>query len=208
MYLDIDNYIKQYSGGEVLYSLRGDFDSSVINNIFDNIEEKMISLNEPYRLRKKVYNVLVESLQNLYHHVDNVPPDFCEGKFDKYGLILIQKEGECYRVITGNFVRSNHYKKLKDKLDKINHSSYEEIKELYKYILNHQRISVKGGGGLGLVDIAKKTASKLNYTFLKYDEDYLFYFLNVLVEENRDESKWDETNILEDNGADYNRRNL
>ena len=64
MYLDIDNYIKQYSGGEVLYSLRGDFDSSVINHIFDNIEERMISLNEPYRLRKKVYNVLVESLQN------------------------------------------------------------------------------------------------------------------------------------------------
>ena len=34
------------------------------------------SMNEQSRLRKKVYNVLVESLQNLYHHVDKVPADF------------------------------------------------------------------------------------------------------------------------------------
>ncbi|MDZ7634443.1 MAG: hypothetical protein U5L72_08415 [Bacteroidales bacterium] len=32
------------------------------------VEGKLLIIREAPRLRKKVYNVLVESLQNLYHH--------------------------------------------------------------------------------------------------------------------------------------------
>lgn len=52
---------------------------------------------------------------------------------------------------------------------------------MYKFILNHQRISAKGGGGLGLVDIVRKTGNKLDYTFKKYDETYYFFCLNISV---------------------------
>jgi hypothetical protein len=60
---------------------------------------------------------------------------------------------------------SENVEKLEEKIKRINRSSHEEIKELYKFILNHQRISAKGGGGLGLVDIARKTGNKLEYSF-------------------------------------------
>ncbi len=30
------------------------------------------------------------------------------------------------------------------------------LKDMYKFILNHQKLSAKGGGGLGLVDIAQE----------------------------------------------------
>ena len=66
---------------------------------------------------------------------------------------------------------------LKRRIKRINRSSHEEIKELYKFILNHQRISAKGGGGLGLVDIARKTGNKLEYAFKEYDENYSFFYL-------------------------------
>ncbi len=51
------------------------------------------------------------------------------------------------------------------------------------FILNHQRISSKGGGGLGLVDIARKTGNKLGYTFKKYNDKYSFFYLDILVNE-------------------------
>ena len=82
-----------------------------------------------------------------------------------------------YKIITGNFVHAENIEKLEEKIKRINRSSHEEIKELYKFILNHQRISAKGGGGLGLVDIARKTGNKLEYTFKEYNDKYSFFYL-------------------------------
>ena len=127
-----------------------------------------------------MYNVLVESLQNLYHHVDSVPEGF-KDQSEKFGILSVNKVDKGYKILTGNFVRSDNVERLEEKIKRINRSSQEEIKELYKFILNHQRISAKGGGGLGLVDIARKTGNKLDYTFKKYDETSSFFCLNILV---------------------------
>jgi hypothetical protein len=53
---------------------------------------------------------------------------------------------------------------------------------MYKFILNHQRLSAKGGGGLGLVDIARKSGNKLEYQFDQYNDNYFFYSLTISVQ--------------------------
>lgn len=183
MSFNIENYISEQTDGTSLLLYKGNVDSDVINNVLDTVEEKMASVNEQPKLRKKVYNVLVESLQNLYHHVDRVPDDFEDQTSEKYGLLVIKKVEDGYRIITGNFVNKDNIEKLEEKIKRINRSSHEEIKELYKFILNHQRISAKGGGGLGLVDIARKTGNKLEYSFTRYNDTYSFFYLNILVNE-------------------------
>ncbi len=181
MSFDVETYLKDQPESNVILYYKGNVDSDVINHVLDTVEYKLVEVNEQAKLRKKVYNVLVESLQNLYHHVDKVPEDFEDQKSEKFGLLKIEKVGGGYKIITGNFVRTDHVELLEEKINKINKSSHEEIKELYKFILNHQRISEKGGGGLGLVDIARKTGNKLVYTFKQYNETYSFFYLDILV---------------------------
>lgn len=183
MSFNVENYFSEHNDGDIILKYKGNIDSDVINQILDSIEEKMIDVQEAPRLRKKVYNVLVESLQNLYHHVDRVPDDFDDQVSEKFGLLVIKKAGTEYKIITGNFVHSSNVEMLEEKIKRINKSSHDEIKELYKFILNHQRISAKGGGGLGLVDIARKTGNKLEYQFTKYNRDYDFFYLSILVNE-------------------------
>jgi hypothetical protein len=183
MGFDIDNYLSDQSKNNVILSYKGNVDSDVINHVLDTVEDKMVQVNEQPKLRKKVYNVLVESLQNLYHHVDKVPEDFYDQTSEKFGLLIVEKVDKGYKIITGNFVHADNIEKLEEKIKRINRSSHEEIKELYKFILNHQRISAKGGGGLGLVDIARKTGNKLDYTFKVYNDKYYFFYLNILVDE-------------------------
>lgn len=181
MSFDVETYLKDQPESNVILYYKGNVDSDVINHVLDTVEYKLVEVNEQPKLRKKVYNVLVESLQNLYHHVDKVPEDFEDQKSEKFGLLKIEKVASGYKIITGNFVRADNVDILEEKINRINRSSHEEIKELYKFILNHQRISEKGGGGLGLVDIARKTGNKLEYTFKEYNDKYSFFYLDILV---------------------------
>ena len=181
MSFNIENYLDGQTTENVILKYKGNIDSEVINRVLDTVEEKMVEIDEQSKLRKKVYNVLVESLQNLYHHADKVPADFEDQSAERYGFLLIKKVEEGYVIITGDFVDSAKREKLEEKIIRINRSTKEEIKELYKFILNHQKISAKGGGGLGLVDIARKTGRKLDYTFVNYNEEYSFFYLNILI---------------------------
>jgi hypothetical protein len=68
MSFDLENLVSDLDiRGAILY-FKGNVDSEVINKALDSVEGKLLTSRENPRLRKKVYNVLVESLQNLYHH--------------------------------------------------------------------------------------------------------------------------------------------
>jgi hypothetical protein len=183
MSFNIENYFSDQPDGDIILFYKGNVDSDIINHILDTVEDKLVEEKEQSKVRKKIYNVLVESLQNLYHHVDRVPEDFEDQTSEKYGVVTVKKVARGYIITTGNFVVGENIEKLEEKIKRINRSSQEEIRELYKFILNHQRISAKGGGGLGLVDIARKTGNKLDYKFLKHNDKYSFFFLSILVTE-------------------------
>jgi len=48
-------------------------------------------------------------------------------------------------------------------------------------VLNNGEMSDKGGGGLGMIDIARKTGEKLNYNFMPVDDSYSFFSLNIKI---------------------------
>lgn len=184
MGFNVETYFSEKNDGNTILFHKGNINSELINQVLDTVEEKLIKGNENSKLRKKVYNVLVESLQNLYHHVDKVPEEFEDQSSEKFGMLSVNKVPGGYKIVTGNFIHSDNVGSLEERIRKINRSTHEEITELYKFILNHQRITSKGGGGLGLVDIARKTGNKLEYAFKKYDDKSWFFYLNIMVGEN------------------------
>ena len=182
MSFDVNEYYSKLNGGDVLMAFKGNISSELISNVLEVVESKMDDVSESSKIRKKVYNVLVESLQNLYHHIEVLPEEMQMEFEDKFGILVVSRHKDKYKISTGNFIRQDKVDVLRNKIDKINSMGREELKDMYKFILNHQRLSDKGGGGLGLVDIARKTGSKLEYTFEKYDDIYYFFNLDVYVE--------------------------
>ena len=182
MSFDINDYYNKLNGGDVLLAYKGSITSDLISNVLEVVEAKLEDLSEGSKVRKKVYNVLVESLQNLFHHVEELPKNMHD-KFDpKFGMLVVTKvDPNIYKISTGNFINTEKVKTLKDKIDKINSLTIDELKDMYKFILNHQKLSAKGGGGLGLVDIARKTGSKLEYSFENYNNEYYFFNLEIII---------------------------
>jgi len=183
MNFSIEDYYADRLDGDVLLAYKGSITTDLINNVLDTVESKLQDFHEPSKIKKKVYNVLVESLQNLFHHIDDLPEDYRDRFETRFGILVVSKDKHQYRISTGNFIRNEKIADLKEKIEKINASSKEELKDMYKYILNHQKLSEKGGGGLGLVDIARKTGNKLQYSFIPFNKEYSFFNLDVFIDE-------------------------
>ncbi|MCB8964035.1 MAG: hypothetical protein H6536_03220 [Bacteroidales bacterium] len=170
----------QMHKGDIIVAYKGTISADIIADTLGLVESKLDDLLEQNLVRKKLYNVLVECLQNLYHHVDPVKNSESTHNF---GAFVLSKTDNGYRISTGNMVRSEKSIVLKEKIDKINSLSKEELKDFYKFVLNNQTFSEKGGGGLGLIDMARKTGNKLEYKFSSYSSEYDFFNLNVLITE-------------------------
>jgi hypothetical protein len=179
MSFSIKEYYENINKGDILLAYKGSITSELINDILEAVEKRLDDANEISKTRKKLYNVLVESLQNLYHHIEETHEGIEEELDPKFGVLVIERENGMYKVTTGNFINSTKIKFLKEKIDKINSLTRDELKDMYKFILNHQKLSAKGGGGLGLVDIARKTGNKLEYIFHNYNNNY--YFFNLII---------------------------
>src|SRR4030042_2180505 len=181
MSFNLKDYYTDLSKGDGILAYKGSITSELINDVLEGVEKKLEESNEESKTRKKIYNVLVESMQNLFHHIEEYHEGVNEDLDPKFGVLVIERENELFKVTTGNFVNSTKIKFLKEKIDKINSLTKDELKDMYKFILNHQKLSAKGGGGLGLVDIARKTGSKLVYSFYNYNDNYYFFSLMIRI---------------------------
>jgi hypothetical protein len=179
MGVDIFDFYNKMEKDNIMLSFKGSVTSELLTSVLQIMETKMDRMNEPSKMKKKVYNILVEALQNLYHHLDKQPEDAARG-FNTV-IFMVGKDEDSYSIFTGNYIKNENADKLKEKLDKINSLDSDGLKEYYKEVLNNGMMSDKGGGGLGMIDIARKSGQKLDYDFQKIDDDHSFYSLNIKI---------------------------
>ena len=181
MMLNIYDFYDKMERNNIMLSFKGDITSELLTSVLQIMESKLDNLQEEPKIKKKVYNVLVECLQNLYHHLDEVSEDSSQNEKVRSAIFMIGKIDNQYNIITGNYIKNANIEKLKKRLDDINLLTKEELKEYYKMILSNGELSMKGGGGLGMIDIARKTGQKLNFNFSPVDEQYSFFSLNIKI---------------------------
>ncbi len=167
----------------VMLSFKGGLTEELITAMLGIVERKMEGIEPDGRIRKRVFNVVMECLQNLYHH--NL--DLREGSSgvgtttDPQGVVMIAHMDQGYSVLTGNFMAGTAVDTLKGHLDRINALPPDELRRFYRETLADGKYTQSGGGGLGMIDIARKSGGKLEYGFVPYDKDNAFFSLNVNV---------------------------
>ncbi|MCB9359729.1 MAG: hypothetical protein H6588_00370 [Flavobacteriales bacterium] len=176
----IHDFYDMMEKSNIMLSFKGEVTSDLLTSILQIMETKMETLDEPPKIKKKVYNILVECLQNLYHHIDEDDKETAQN--EKSALFMIRKneDGE-YSIMTGNYMAVENMDLMKNRLDKINSMDKDELKVYYKEVLNNGEMSAKGGGGLGMIDIARKSGKKLEYDFADVDDKFSFFSLNVKI---------------------------
>ena len=127
----------------VILSFKGVVTADLLTSVLQIMEAKMDALNEPPRIRKKVINVLVECLQNLYHHVEESPEPASNHHLErKSAMVLIAKEKDYFIVKTGNYIANDKAHELNDRLEFINTMDKDGLKEFYQKSLNSRFLQI------------------------------------------------------------------
>jgi hypothetical protein len=98
-------------------------------------------------------------------------------------VAMIRLDNDVYSITTGNLIKNDKVEDLKEKLEIINKFDNVGLKELFRSSLSGQDIKSESTGNLGLIDMARKSGSKLVYQFENINELYSYYTLTVKVED-------------------------
>jgi len=182
MGFDLDKWYLSKCEGDIIYKFKGNVSHESIVKALKIVEETLFSYDENNKIRKKVFSIFVESVQNLFHHVDNPPPNENIELADNFGIIILAKDSLYpYRLSTGNFIKIDKVKHIKERIDQIKVLSENEVKMLYREVLANREYSQKGGGGLGIIDIARKSGNKIEYNTYNFDNEYVFFALDIFI---------------------------
>jgi len=182
--ISLEAHKKMTGNQDAAFAFRGSVDIDLVDHVLAATHSKLETIEENPSIRRKVYLVLVECLQNLCRQLENLNyDDNFEGDYDKSSAsFVIETDHNGYHIATANFVANDKVDKFRSWLDELNGYTREELKVVYNKILTNKSYSSQGGAGLGFVDIALKTNKKLDYNFLQVDDKYTFFTMNVSVD--------------------------
>jgi hypothetical protein len=164
---------------KVILIYEGDFTQETTKSILTMAERNLDSSGEESTIKKKIFNVMVEALQNIVKHSDESKD--AENVNHHAAIFLIGHERSQYSIMSGNPVKNVNLPALQAALEHINSLDKDGLKDLYKDIIKNTTISEKGGAGLGFVDMARKSGEKLEWAFIPMNEELSFFCLKVNI---------------------------
>ena len=147
---------------EVIFAFCGPLDRPQLEQLLARAEECSLAANDPTPLRKRLYNVLVEGLENVHRHT---PPDLSES-----GFALLVREENVYRITLGNALPLAAATLLTHRVDILNDMDDADLREHYLKLLANEGRTERGGAGLGLLTMARKTARPIVARTLPRDQ--------------------------------------
>jgi len=160
----------------------GHFSPEIGKEVLSFTETKLSEEDVDSGIRRKVFSILVETLENVAKYSPGPEEE------EKYGMpvAILRLIGQYYYVTTGNLIPDDKVAALKEKLDTINRCDREALIALFRESIIKQSLDTESTGNMGLIDMARKSGNKLEYIFEKVNDKYSYYTLTIKVEENPD----------------------
>lgn len=168
--------LRQVEEDGVILDYCGRLSYEEIGHLLNKVMECLNRMHFGIVARKKVYATMVEGLENVYKHQDVV-----EENCDYLPKVKIEIDGGSISIVISNSIRQDKKEVLIKRLEKVNNLDKNELKDFYREVILHGKVSDKGGAGLGIINIAKVSENKLDYFFYEINSEYLYFTLKVRI---------------------------
>jgi hypothetical protein len=154
----------------------GSFSDNITHKFIELSEYNLESNEDLSKMKNRVSFLMAECFQNIVRHgaEKNVESNqFLPGFFSTRNL------NNTYFITSGNLIGKKNIEKLEGQLKHVNSLNNEELKEFYKDVITTNQLSEKGGAGLGLIEMARKSGHVIEYSFDDYDDEFSFFYSQI-----------------------------
>lgn len=154
----------------------GPFDNEILTLLAENLEA---TLWERESLRRRFFKIFVELAQNIALHSEErmVTPEKTMGE----GIFIISNYENYFLFIAGNIVGEDAKNLLAERANSLNYKDRNGLREMRRDLRNTE--NAKGGGNIGLVQVALLSKNPFQIDFLPTDEEgKYFYLVSVKME--------------------------
>ena len=177
-----------FKDADLSYIYHGQFTQTITDLIIMLAETSMNRFGESAKIKKRVFSIMVESLQNITRHQDDTG--------EHQGFFAIEQKDGYYFVTTVNLIFNENIEHLDGLLKKIQSLPSEELKQYYKTVLIENEISTKGGAGLGLIEIARKSNNKVSYHFHRINDECSYFYFHTCISPVENEDLINDTELV------------
>lgn len=176
--IEIYDFYKIMSENQILLIYQGLFDQEMIKSVLSMTEKKLTQEKVEELIKKKLFNIMVEGLQNICKHQIRM------NDVNENPMLIISQSDEFFFVITGNLISNSKIETVASKINQVNGLDKDELKELYKKARLNSTISDVGGAGLGFIDIARKSGNKIDFKFYTINSEVSFFIQSIKINKN------------------------
>jgi hypothetical protein len=162
--------------GGVIISYSGTLDTTSADSILQLTEKSILYTRGSMSEMKRVCKILIECCQNVSRHgwIDELGETFLH--------LTIEHNPFGYQIHCKNIVDLEMASILKAKLNEVNGLNLSQLRTKYVEALCEEESQNSQGGGLGLLNIAKRSVGPLEYELIKQDNnDLLLFYLTITV---------------------------
>ncbi len=170
--------LKQLMERDSSFLYYGNFTDSINDALIPLVENLMDKTEVSMVTRKRTFYILIECIQNVNRH--HYKPDK-EQNLPKEVFWVEGDEGQ-FNIVSGNAIESADVPSLRSKIMKLNSLSSEALNAHYKTILKETVLTTKGGAGLGLIEVVRKSSNKIRFKFKKLNEQCSFFSMETTIQ--------------------------
>lgn len=148
----------------LLFAYNGAMNEQITEGIIGLSEHTVNAHTDLAGANRKLSFLLVECFQNILRHRSKATSEAETEAFNE-GMFSFRSLERAFYINSINRVDADDQERLTQTVEQINQLSKDELKQLYRARLRETEISDRGGAGLGLIELARKSGQPIQYEF-------------------------------------------
>lgn len=161
------------TGHRTVFAHTGPVDHTVVEGLLASAEAASLAAGDAVTVRKRLFNVLVEGLENVHHHAGD---DHRSSAF----AVLVDA-GDGYRLVMGNSMPVAMAALLTHRVEVLNSMDEADLKQHFMLMLGNDSRTERGGAGLGLLTMARKCHRPIIVRTFPLDQHSAYLVMEVAV---------------------------
>jgi len=165
------------AGDRFCFAYSGAFHDGHTGRLIDLGEAVMEDAGAARNARHRLAYVMVEAYQNIIRHRASLPPDLSAGSGRSFFLLRCGQGFQ--QVVAVNAVARPEVPPLEEALAGLEGLDQVGLKERFLTKLSQEGMGRRGGAGLGLIEMARRSGNGLRHRMLELDKDHVLFRLEV-----------------------------